>query len=227
MPVLVRPVQPDEVPAVADLTASVYLDGGFSSAGYESALRDVPGRVAAATVLVAVEPDGPEDAPSDRIAGTVTVSTAGGPWAERSGPGEAELRMLAVRPDRRGSGAGEALVRACLDLAREARCTAVRLSSQEDMTAAHRLYERLGFVRTPSLDWSPVPGLLLRTYALVLAPWCGWCGEDLTPEGHAACRRAAALDPPRYCALCRRRMVVQVTPTGWSARCSEHGTRTT
>ena len=29
-----------------------------------------------------------------------------------------------------------------------------------------------------------------------------------------------------YCSRCRRRMVVQVLPTGWTARCSEHGTRT-
>ena len=92
------------------------------------------------------------------------------------------------------------------------------------MTAAHRLYERLGFQRTPSFYWSPVPGLRLRTYALPLAPWCGQCGEALTPEGHAGCRRAAELDPPRYCAQCRRRQVVQVTPAGWTARCSEHGT---
>jgi hypothetical protein len=91
------------------------------------------------------------------------------------------------------------------------------------MTAAHRLYERLGFTRTPSFDWSPIPGLQLRTYALPLVPWCGQCGEPLTAEGHAACRRAAELDPPRYCEQCRRRRVVQVTPTGWTARCSEHG----
>jgi hypothetical protein len=43
--------------------------------------------------------------------------------------------------------------------------------------------------------------------------------EDL----HAACAQALALEPPRYCAACRRRMVVQVTPTGWTARCAEHG----
>jgi hypothetical protein len=60
-------------------------------------------------------------------------------------------------------------VRACLERAEQDGCTRVRLSSQEDMTAAHRLYERLGFVRTPERDWSPVPGLRLRTYALELS----------------------------------------------------------
>jgi hypothetical protein len=33
------------------------------------------------------------------------------------------------------------------------------------MTAAHRLYERLGFHRLPERDWSPVPGVDLLVYA--------------------------------------------------------------
>jgi hypothetical protein len=37
------------------------------------------------------------------------------------------------------------------------------------MYAAHRIYDRLGFVRTPERDWEPVPGLVsLLTYALEL-----------------------------------------------------------
>jgi hypothetical protein len=31
------------------------------------------------------------------------------------------------------------------------------------------------------------------------------------------------LEPPRFCAECGRRMVVQVRPDGWSANCSRHG----
>ena len=213
----VSSVRPDQYDAVAGLTARVYRDEGFSSPEYEPHLRAVASRAASATVLVA-EVDG-------TLAGAVTIATRGGEWAEQSAPGEAVIRMLVVDPSVRGAGTGEALVRACLDQARADGCSLVRLSSQEGMTAAHRLYERLGFVRTPSFDWSPEPGLQLRTYALPLVPWCGQCGHELTPEGHAACRRAADLDPPRFCGSCRRRMVVQVTPTGWTARCVEHGTR--
>jgi hypothetical protein len=54
-------------------------------------------------------------------------------------------------------------------------------------------------------------------------PYCGRCGEPQAAGGHEACRSFAALEPPRYCARCRRRMVVQVLPRGWTARCSEHG----
>ncbi len=42
-------------------------------------------------------------------------------------------------------------------------------------------------------------------------------------EQHAACASALKLEPPRYCGQCARRMVVQVTPAGWTARCVEHG----
>ncbi|ORW75198.1 biotin synthase auxiliary protein BsaP [Mycobacterium saskatchewanense] len=31
------------------------------------------------------------------------------------------------------------------------------------------------------------------------------------------------LEPPRFCAQCGRRMVVQVRPDGWHAQCSRHG----
>jgi hypothetical protein len=31
------------------------------------------------------------------------------------------------------------------------------------------------------------------------------------------------LEPPRFCADCGRRMIVQVRPDGWLARCSRHG----
>lgn len=214
---LVRPVEPHEHEVVAALTVAVYRGEGYSSADYEPMLRDVASRAETATVLVAVV-DG-------AVVGAVTVATRTGPWAEQAVPGEAVLRMLVVAPAGRGAGVGEALVRAAVRASRDDGCAVLRLSSQDDMTSAHRLYRRLGFTRTPSFDWSPVPGLELRAFALPLVPWCGHCGQELTPEGHGRCRDAAALEPPRYCGLCRRRMVVQVTPSGWTARCSEHGLR--
>lgn len=57
--------------------------------------------------------------------------------------------------------------------------------------------------------------------------YCDRCGEPrVATEGHDACEQARTLEPPRYCTMCRRRMVVQIVPTGWSARCVEHGTLT-
>ncbi|HVU73918.1 MAG TPA: hypothetical protein VHE83_13215 [Mycobacteriales bacterium] len=52
---------------------------------------------------------------------------------------------------------------------------------------------------------------------------CTRCGQQLERGDHAACAAASELEPPRYCGSCGRRMVVQVVPTGWTARCSAHG----
>ncbi|WP_084642801.1 biotin synthase auxiliary protein BsaP [Actinoalloteichus hymeniacidonis] len=55
------------------------------------------------------------------------------------------------------------------------------------------------------------------------AEFCGWCAASGSTEHAAGCARRRIVDPPRYCVRCARRMVVQVTPAGWSARCSAHG----
>ncbi|HSN35080.1 MAG TPA: hypothetical protein VLT34_01910 [Arthrobacter sp.] len=60
-------------------------------------------------------------------------------------------------------------------------------------------------------------------------PFCGHCGGESDGGGllpslsHLHCDGLLALEPPRYCGQCRRRMKVQVTPLGWTARCSRHG----
>ena len=43
-------------------------------------------------------------------------------------------------------------------------------------------------------------------------PYCERCGRPRTQGDHTSCDHALGLEPPRYCARCRRRMVVQVTP---------------
>ncbi|MFC5752017.1 hypothetical protein [Actinomadura rugatobispora] len=55
------------------------------------------------------------------------------------------------------------------------------------------------------------------------AAYCDRCGEPAAAGGHEACRAARRMEPPRYCSRCRRRLVVQVTPAGWTARCTRHG----
>lgn len=57
----------------------------------------------------------------------------------------------------------------------------------------------------------------------VRASFCDRCGEATEHPNSANCAAARSLEPPRYCGRCRRRLVVQVTPTGWTAHCSEHG----
>jgi hypothetical protein len=49
---------------------------------------------------------------------------------------------------------------------------------------------------------------------------CRWCGRPVA-DCDGTCRRP--LDPPRFCPTCGRRLKVQVTPTGYAARCKQHG----
>lgn len=157
----VRDARPGEYAAIGELTVEAYAAGGHlaDDVGYDASLRDVAGRAASAEVLVAV--DG-----GDVVLGTVTVAAAGTPKAEVARAGELEFRMLAVSPRAQGRGVGEALTKAVLDLARERRLSRVVLSSRDRMSTAHRLYERLGFVRAPELDWAPHPDVPLWAFAM-------------------------------------------------------------
>jgi len=169
MDYVIRQARPQEYPTVGEITAQAYLGDGLLDFGesdeYLHELRDVAKRAAAADVLVAVEP-------GDRVLGGVTFVPQGGPMADIAQPGEAEIRMLAVARGARGRGTGEALVRACIDRARATEgCIRIVLSTQRTMHTAHRIYERLGFTRTPDRDWNPIPHLddvLLLTYELTL-----------------------------------------------------------
>ncbi|MEU9375215.1 GNAT family N-acetyltransferase [Streptomyces sp. NPDC048255] len=167
MDIVIRAALPTEYEQLGEITARAYLgDGllGADEAFYADVLRDVAARAADGEVLVAVdEEDG------ERVLGGVTFAPPGSPLADIAGPGEAEFRMLAVSRAARGRGAGEALVRACVARAGELEgVTHLVLSTQSGMISARRLYERLGFVRTPERDWAPVPGLTLLTYRLSL-----------------------------------------------------------
>jgi len=165
MDITIRRIEPGEYAELGELTAQAYLRGGLLDFGeddpYLSVLRDVAGRAAGSEVYVAV--DGP-----GTVVGGVAFVPDGGLWADIAGPGEAEFRMLAVSEQARGRGAGEALVRTCVERAQAVGCVRLVLSTQSGMHAAHRIYRRLGFVRTPERDWEPVPGLGLLTYALEL-----------------------------------------------------------
>ncbi|CAL9297390.1 GNAT family N-acetyltransferase [Streptomyces sp. SudanB52_2052] len=168
MDIVIRPAEPREYGPLGDITAHAYLQDGLLDFGendeYLGELKDVAKRAAAAEVLVALR--------GDELLGGVTFVPSGGPMADIARPGEAEIRMLAVSRAARGRGVGEALVRSCVDRARATEgCVRIVLSTQRTMRSAHRIYERLGFVRTPERDWNPVPHLddiTLLTYELTL-----------------------------------------------------------
>ncbi len=145
----------DDYPAIAELTVEAYEIGGHLDNGedYRETLADVAGRAAEGDIIVAVD--------GDDVVGAVFLVRAGSSYSEIAGPGEVEFRMLAVAPKAQRRGIGELLVRACLDRARAAGAQRVVISARDFIEGPLRLYERMGFVRIPDRDWTPVAGVSL------------------------------------------------------------------
>jgi ribosomal protein S18 acetylase RimI-like enzyme len=159
-PLTVSAATPDDFARIAELTVDAYIGDGLAWEGYATALADVAGRAERAELLVARE--------FGRIVGSVALVLSGDFGEVTVSDEEAAFRMLVVDASARGRGIGELLVGTCLDRARAAGKRRMVLSTDVRMTAAHRLYERLGFTRLPERDWTPLPGVDLLVYSLDL-----------------------------------------------------------
>lgn len=166
----IRPVRAGEYGTVGELTIRAYQTVDTDLGDYEGELRGVADRARSAEVLVA-EVEG-------QVAGTVTYVAGPGSYAEGDDPQAAWIRMLAVDPALRGRGIGEALVRSCLERARTDGRRRVVLHTTDLMPTAQRLYARLGFRRTPRLDWEPEPGFWLRGYVYDLPTDAGSMAKE-------------------------------------------------
>ncbi|HEX8241951.1 MAG TPA: GNAT family N-acetyltransferase [Longimicrobium sp.] len=151
---VIRDAGGDERAAVRDLTLRAYAEYAqvmepTAWAGLEAAVRRALDEDAAAERIVA-EHDG-------RLVGSVllyppAVQAYGGAAGAAPWP---ELRLLAVVPEARGLGVGQALVDECVRRARAGGAAELGLHSSRSMRAALRMYERMGFVRAPEHDFQP------------------------------------------------------------------------
>ena len=156
----IRLAVPAEYDAVGDLTVEAYSHDGFVRGDYAMTLRAAADRAARAELWVAADPSG--------LLGTVTYCPVGSVYREIGLDDEGEFRMLGVAGRARGLGVGTALTERCIERTREFGHRRIVMSSAAYMTTAHRIYERLGFVRLPERDWAPIPGVDLYAFALDL-----------------------------------------------------------
>jgi ribosomal protein S18 acetylase RimI-like enzyme len=159
-----RRAVPSDFPEVRRITREAYLRAGHFAADhpYMTVLEDVEHRAEHAQVWVAEA--------AGKVVAAVTLTFAGQPYSEIAANGELEFRMLAVDPSCQGSGVGRAVVRQIVEHARSLPgIGAVSITSATFMEPAHRLYESLGFRRSPERDWY-VPGedVLLWVFRLEL-----------------------------------------------------------
>ena len=141
----IRDARPDEYTAIADVTLAAYMQyaavmPAAAWEGYAENIVDTATREESIERIVA-EVDG-------RIVGSVLYfGAASSPF------GAPMVRLLAVLPAARGQGIGKALMRECLGRARLARAASLVLHTTLMMDVARRMYEHMGFVRAPELDF--------------------------------------------------------------------------
>jgi ribosomal protein S18 acetylase RimI-like enzyme len=168
--VIIRDALAAEMDDVGDIRIAAYRAGGFISedSGYAPTLRTL-GSDGSGHVLVAVDGPDPVTGPGQSIVGTVMLQT----WPQAgqvcTGPHEAEIRALAVRPHAQGRGVGRQLLRHVMRRAAGLGITRLVLCTEPTMRPAHRLYEQAGFDRLPDRDWSPAPDVTLLVYGRDLA----------------------------------------------------------
>jgi ribosomal protein S18 acetylase RimI-like enzyme len=158
----VRPLRAEEFEDAGEVTADAYEEfapgGASSNPDYLDRVADVRTRTRHAVVFGAFR-DG-------RVVGTVTLEIdgriPGGHPRPPLQPDQAHVRMLGVEQTERRGGIGRALMEACLDRARRSGKARVTLETTENMVAAQRLYESMGFSRGPDEVFDD--GLRLRTY---------------------------------------------------------------
>jgi GNAT superfamily N-acetyltransferase len=125
------------------------------------------------STLAAAQPDMQIVAEEEgRVVGSVLLYPAGTVLPIPRSPSVAlawpEVRLLAVAPASRGRGVAAALMDESVRRARRSGATALTLHTTGMMQAAVRLYERMGFVRAPELDFRPAPGVIIMGYRLGL-----------------------------------------------------------
>ena len=153
-PVLTRDARAEELPVLVDITWAAYAQ--YAAAMPPDAWEEYRQNIAAT-----ITQDGPVQRilaeQNGAIVGSVIFFPTGSEYVQ-----EPMIRLLAASPAARGQGVGAALMQECLRRAHAAGAATIVLHTTMLMDIARRMYERLGFVRAPELDFHvplpPAPG---------------------------------------------------------------------
>ena len=142
----VRDIESDnEWQQACALLQEVYVGDGYTTLANASEFIKRERFESQSQAIIAMNRDG-------QVVGVVLLLNRVSSLRQIANGDEREFRMLGVANSARGEGVGQALVQACIDRVHATDAVSLVLWTQPTMLAAHRLYERLGFVRDPSRD---------------------------------------------------------------------------
>lgn len=157
---LIREANEQDAGAVTDLWTEAYVSEGEGGRAAPYSEADFVETFRRGRVFVA-ERDG-------AVVGVVALIAPGTPGRAVAQDGEAELSRLVASASVRRLGIGEGLVNHCRDQATAAGWSAIALWSRRYQTAAHHLYESLGYERVPERDRSDESGHERLVFRLAL-----------------------------------------------------------
>jgi GNAT superfamily N-acetyltransferase len=153
----IRPARPEEYEALGEMLVSAYaalpgMPSPDEQPDYYAMLANVAGRTAkpALTVFVATNDAGQLLGSIDFIDDMTQYGSGG---AASTVTDAAGIRLLAVDDAFRGKGVGKALTCFCIERARDIGKTRLVLHTTKVMQVACAMYEGLGFVRFPEIDF--------------------------------------------------------------------------
>jgi ribosomal protein S18 acetylase RimI-like enzyme len=132
---------------VENLLAHVYVESGFTDPIIAEKIFAFPEVQKRGEILLARDLN-------RNLIGMIICALPTNPYRQVAESDEAEMHLLAVETEWRSHGLGKELCLAFENQAQQAGYHKVVLSTQVTMKAAHALYEKLGYQRSPSRDWN-------------------------------------------------------------------------
>lgn len=165
----IRDVRPDEREAMRAVTLAAYEE-------YAKVIPPAFWEVYQQNIVEAIEDEELAQHIVAEYAGKIVGSVllyppTGSAYGDNVEKGAAvpEMRLLAVDPSMRGHGIGGALTRECIQRAQSFGASALGLHTTDMMQTAMQMYERMGFVRVPELDFHPTENTTIKGYRLYFA----------------------------------------------------------
>ena len=180
----IREARPDDREAIQDVTLTAYQQYAeiLPPPHWESYRHNILKRLADVSPAeqIVAELEGV-------VVGTALLYPAGAVFSTPDGASvtleRPEMRLLAVAPAARGRGVGVALVQECIRRARRSGVAELTLHTSDMMQVAMRMYEGMGFVRAPELDFFPAPDVTVKGYRFpLIAPKDEQARDGTSPD---------------------------------------------